>query len=663
MAMEPKNPQLQPRDGSVKLALIRELTGKKCHGEALAEIAMLDAHLAGSRDALYLTAINQRSRNMNATALVTLERLQLRQPRFSRLYEERGHCFVAMNDAPRAIEAFEQGVSINAALPSSWNMLERLYHSAGDLQKAATAAGHIALLRRLPEQIVEAGSLFCDGDVASAEDILRTFLRNAGPNAEALRLLGRIEHQRNALDRAENILEEVVRLAPTYRAARADYARVLIDRLKFPQARAELARLLKLDPGSQDYQALEATALAGMGSHEDAIEILRKVLATAHPWPHLHLLLGNSLKAVGRQREAIESYRAAAGEPATFAEGCWSLANLKTYGFSAQEIERMGAGEAAPATALAARCSLCFSLGKAHEDQGAYEKSWRHYERGNALKHAESGYDPQLAELQARQQIEVCTSEFFAARAGSGVGDPAPIFVVGLPRAGSTLVEQILASHSQVEGTQELHDIERIVRDIDDYPAALAGVATDEFRKLGERYLSTTRVYRQGKAFFIDKMPNNFRHVGLIHLILPRAKIIDVRREPMACCFSNLKQLFARGQEFTYSIEGVARYYRSYLELMRHWDAVLPGRLLHVAYEDIVEDVEAGVRRLLHFCDLEFEPACVEYYKTVRNVSTASSEQVRQPISRSGLSQWRHYEPWLDPLKDALGDARVRYRE
>ena len=664
--------QLQSNDGSVKLALIRELTRQRCHVEALAAVAALEAPLAQSRDALYLTVVNQRSLRLSSVALATLQRLQLQYPHFSRLYEERGYCFAALDDVPRAIDAFEHGITLNAALPSSWEMLERLYSNAGDLEKAAAAAEHLAMLRRLPAPIVEAAGLFSDGELAMAEDILRAYVRSAGSHAEALRLLGRIAHQRNVLDDAERLLEEALRLAPDYRAARADFARVLIDQLQYLRAREELAGLLQLDPHNPDYLALDATALAGTGEHDAAAQKYRAVLARTPGWSHVHLLLGNSLKASGRQSEAIETYRAAAVAPARFAAACWSLANLKTYRFSPHELERMRAAEAAPATPLADRCQLCFALGKAFEDRGVYAQSWHHYARGNALRHSQSSYDPQVMELNTRRQIEVCTEDFLAARVGSGVADPAPIFIVGLPRAGSTLIEQILASHSKVEGTQELHDIERIVRELrgaeldagnPSYPAVLAGLAADDFRSLGERYLRNTRAYRQGKPFFIDKMPNNFRHIGLIHLMLPQAKIIDVRREPMACCFSNLKQLFAKGQEFTYGSEDIARYYRSYLELMRHWDTALPGRVLHIAYEGIVEDLEAGVRRLLQLCGLEFESECLDYYQTARNVSTASSEQVRQPIFRAGLAQWRHYEPWLGPLRDALGDALDRYRQ
>ena len=685
--MQNRNVQLQSDEGSVKLAHIRQLTERRCHVDALVAIAALAADLAGSREALYLTAVNQRGLNQSVAALATLERLQRHHPRFSRLHEERGHCLAAVNDVPGAIDAFERSVDINVALPSSWGMLGRLYRMTGDVKKATVAAEHLAMLGRLPAPIVQAGSLFCDGELDLAERIIREHLSASGKHAEALRLLGRIAHQRQALEDAERSLEEVLRLAPTYRAARADYARVLIDRQKYLQARDEIAELLKLEPDNRDYLSLHATVCAGLGEHERAITLYRELVAAAPDWPHLRLLLGNSLKAVGRQRDAIESYQAAAATRPSFGDAYWSLANLKTYRFTADEIERMRAEEAAPAAQLVDRYHLCFSLGKALEDQGEYAESWRYYERGNALKRATSRYDPLFTEINTREQIEVCTAEFFAERADVGLPDAAPIFIVGLPRAGSTLIEQILASHSRVEGTRELYEIERIVRELQDrqvnahhsrYPGVLGELEWEEFRGLGEKYISSTRAYRQGtpgtgqagmaqagmaQAFFVDKMPNNFRHIGLIHLMLPNAKIIDVRREPMACCFSNLKQLFASGQEFTYSIESMAHYYRSYLELMRHWDTALPGRVLHLCYEDVVEDVEASVRRVMQFCELEFEQECVEFYKTARSVSTASSEQVRLPIFRTGLSQWRHYETWLGPLEEALGDALVRYRD
>jgi tetratricopeptide (TPR) repeat protein len=396
------------------------------------------------------------------------------------------------------------------------------------------------------------------------------------------------------------------------------------------------------------------------------------LLADAPREFELHLSLGHCLKTLGRQEEAIAAYRASAQARNDYGDAYWSLANLKTYRFTDDEIARMSEKQAAPATSLIDRCHLSFALGKAHEDRREHQQSYRFYEQGNALKRSESHYRPEQIERNTRLQIQVCTRDFFEQRRAVGFGSPDPIFIVGLPRAGSTLLEQILASHSLVEGTQELPDIPRFALELQGrepdlenprYPGVLAGMKPQELRSLGERYINETRIYRTGRPFFIDKMPNNFRHIGLIHLILPNAKIIDARREPMACCFSNLKQLFATGQEFTYSVTDVARYYRTYLELMEHWDAALPGKVLRMHHEDVVDDLEGSVRRLLDFCGLDFEAGCVEFHKTARSVRTASSEQVRKPIFREGLDQWRNFEQWLGPLKEALGDAMTRYRE
>ena len=663
----------------LEVGRIRELSKGGRHSEALTAAEVLAADAPQNRDVLYLIAANQRCLNRIHEALTTLQRVEQQHPRFSLLYQERGYCYMTLRDAPRAIEAFLRAVAINPALAASWSMLERLYRMTGDVRNAAAAAGRVSTLNRLPPELVRAGSLFSDGDLSAAENILRAYLLQSGDDVEALRLLARIEHQREVLDDAELLLEAALQLAPNYLAARLDYVRVLIDRQKYPRAREEIDTLLRLEPGNRDYLSLYAAACAGLGEHETAIALYRQLLAASPASADLHVSLGHCLKTVGRQKEATESYLMAAAARPSFGDAWWSLANLKTYRFSENEIAHMLAAEAAPATHPVDRYHLCFALGKAFEDRNEYAESWQFYERGNALKRAESRYHPDITETNTRKQIEVCTAQFFAARVGAGVPDPDPILVVGLPRSGSTLIEQILASHSQVEGTQELPDIQRIVLEMrakqsgpgdprlrtvkdNSYPDVLAELAPEDFRRLGERYMTDTRAYRGHKPFFIDKMPNNFRHIGLIHLMMPNAKIIDVRREPMACCFSNLKQLFAGGQEFTYSIGDIARYYRTYLELMRHWDAVLPGRVLRVWYEDVVEDLEGNVRRILEFCSLEFEPACVDFYKTERSVRTASSEQVRQPIFRDGLFQWRNYEPWLGPLKDSLDDALIRYR-
>jgi len=652
----------------LEVGRIRELSKGGRHAEALVAAEALAVTAPQDRDLLYLIAANQRCLNRIHEALETLRRLEQLDPRFSLLYQERGYCYTTLRDAPRAIEAFLRSADINPALEKTWSMLERLFRMTGDARNAAAAAEHISSLKNLQPEVVRAGSLFSDGDLSAAENILRAYLRTSSDDVEALRLLARIQHQRDVLGEAESLFEAALEVKPNYVAARLDYVRVLIDRQKYLRAREETDTLLRLEPGNRDYLCLYAAACVGLGEHESAIARYRELLAASPASADLHVSLGHSLKAVGRKKEATESYQMAAAARPSFGDAWWSLANLKTYSFSQNEIVQMRAEEAAPGTDPVDRYHLCFALGKALEDRNEFAESWQFYERGNALKRAESRYHPDITETNTLKQVEVCTAQFFGARVGVGEPNFDPIFIVGLPRSGSTLIEQILASHSLVEGTHELSDIQRIVveiRGLEDnrYPAALAELAPEEFRRLGERYITDTRAYRQGKPFFIDKMPNNFCHIGLIHLMLPNAKIIDVRRDPMACCVSNLRQLFAKGQEFTYSIEDIARYYRTYLELMRHWDAVLPGRILRVWYEDVVEDLEGNVRRILGFCGLEFEPTCVEFYKTERSVNTASSEQVRRPIFLGGLFQWRNYEPWLGPLKDKLDDALIRYRE
>jgi tetratricopeptide (TPR) repeat protein len=664
-------PDLAPSPIEAEVKRIRDLANRRRHDEALGAAEALAVRVPENRDVLYLKALNQRHLGKIPEALATLERLEQLHPGYSRLYQERGHCHVAQRDAPRAIDAFLRGVNINPALPSSWSMLEGLYKMGGEQKNAAMAAQHVATLRRLPPEVITATSLFSDGELTPAENIIRAYLLKHGNQVEAMRLLAKIGMARGVLDDAELLLESVLVLAPDYRAARHDYALALIERHKYQAARIELEKLLTLEPGNAQFRTLYAATCVGLGEHDKAIPLYRELLKETPRAPDLHLSVAHALKTVGRREEAIGAYRAAAAARPGFGDAYWSLANLKTYRFLDAEIAAMRAAEAAAETPIVDRYHLCFALGKAHEDRGEYAESWSCYERGNALKRSESRYRPEVIENNTRKQIEICSREFFAARTDWGAPDADPIFILGLPRAGSTLIDQILASHSRVEGTQELSDIQRFVLDLQGrdpdldnprYPGVLGAMKREDFRRLGEKYLADTRVYRTDRPHFIDKMPNNFRHIGLIHLILPNARIIDARREPMACCFSNFKQLFANGQEFTYGIGDIARYYRTYLELMGHWNQVLPGRILRVLHEDVVDDLEGSVRRILEFCGLEFEPACVEFHKTERNIRTASSEQVRRPIFREGLDQWRHFELWLAPLAEALGDALVSYR-
>jgi tetratricopeptide (TPR) repeat protein len=612
---------------------IRELTRQRRHPEALAAAQDLSFNEPHNGEALYLLAANQRCLNRIPDALATLARLERTHPRMSRLYQERGLCCMAMRDLAQAVVALQRGVNLNPAMSVSWRALEQLYRLSGDSNRAAAAAAQVANLSQTPAKIVQARNLFADGDLAAAEAVLHTYIKS-GDHSQA-----------------------------QHRAARADLGRVLLGLQKYLEARVEIMGLLQLEPGNAEVRSMCATASAGLGDHEAAIMAYRELL-DAGPTPHLYVLLGHSLKAIGMQREAIQAYCSAKDARGDFGDAYWSLANLKTYRFADSDTARMQHYIAAPTTHPEDRVHLQFALGKALESRGRYPESWRHYEAGNAQKRAHSGYRPEFAESDTQHQIAVCTRQFFDERAGCGASDADPIFIVGLPRSGSTLIEQILASHSLVQGTQELNIIPRIVQELPRYPCALRDLAPVDFGKLGRRYLTETRAFRSSKSgapFFIDKMPNNFRHVGLIHLMLPNAKIIDARREPMACCFSNFKQLFASGQEFSYDLEFLARYYRSYLDLMQHWDGVLPGRVHRIVHEDLLEELPGPVRRLLDYCGLDFEQACVEFHKTTRSIATASSEQVRQPLNRGSSDQWRHFRPWLQPLEDLLGDARLRY--
>ena len=663
MAQEAPDPPTSPVEAEVRR--VRALLEQKQFAAASTAAQALLEEVPENRDVLYLLAVGQRYLGRIADALATLARFEKLHPQYSRLYQERGHCYVAQRAAEPAIEAFLRAVNLNPALPASWNALQILFRMTGQAANADTAQSQLKTLAGLPVEVVTATSMFADGEIHEAERIVRKFLLANGNHVEAMRLLAKIGMKLGVLDDAELLFDALLVLAPDYHAARYDYVQVLLDRHNHVRALEELQKLLKAEPDDRSYRTAYATTCVGLGEYEKAVRLYRELLVETPQAAELHLSVAHALKTQGRREDAITSYRTAAAIRPSYGDAYWSLANLKTYRFTDGEIACMRAEESEPGTPLVDRFHLCFAIGKALEDRADYAESFEYYARGNALKKSESSYKPGPIERNAQLQASVCTAEFFATRQGFGAASAEPIFIVGLPRSGSTLLEQILASHSQVEGTMELSDIPRIVHglqgrgssDVDPrYPGVLSELAPADFQRMGEKYLADTRVYRTGKPRFIDKMPNNFRHIGLIHLILPNAKIIDARRDAVACCFSNFKQLFASGQEFTYSLDDIGRYYKSYVELMSHWDKVLPGKILRVEHEDVVEDLEGNVRRILEFCNLDFEAACVEFHKTERSIRTASSEQVRQPIFREGLDQWRHFEPWLDPLKQVLGD-------
>jgi len=633
---------------------------KRQFAQALALADSLLKQVPENRDVLYLIAVNQRYTGRIQDALATLARFETLHPDYGRLFQERGHCYRGLGDNEAAIKAYQHAVNLNPSLPASWKALVALYRAAGRNAEANNAANVAATLDGLPVAVVTANSLFAEGSAQAAEQVIRPFLLENPQHVEGMRLLARIGMHMGVLDDAEFLLQNVLELSPDYHAARHNYAEVLADRHKHLEALEQIRKLLAVEPRNPVFRALEGNALVGLGRNDEALEKFFALREETPSNPTLHLAIAHALKTVGRQTEAIESYRRAAEVRPSFGDAYWSLANLKTYRFPDEEIAAMRRAESDPSTPVVDRYHLDFALGKALEDRGEYQQSFHFYSQGNALKKAETRYDRASFERNARRQTEVCTRQFFTTHEGWGCPAPDPIFIVGLPRAGSTLLEQILASHSAVEGTKELAEIPRLVhvlsgRESTEYPDVLATLTPGQCRQFGEQFIAETRIYRtSGRPFFIDKMPNNFRHVGLIHLILPNAKIIDARREPMACCFSNFKQLFANGQEFTYSLEDIGHYYRTYVELMQHWDEALPGKVLRMQHEVVVDDLEGSVRRLLEFCGLPFEAACLEFWKTERHVRTASSEQVRRPIFKEGLDQWRHFEPWLGPLQEAL---------
>ncbi|MBA6287752.1 sulfotransferase, partial [Colwellia sp. MB3u-4] len=434
---------------------------------------------------------------------------------------------------------------------------------------------------------------------------------------------------------------------------------------KYKMAEQQVEKLLAIQPDNLSFKVAKASALTGLGKIEQAIILFEQAVEQNDQVAGFQLQLGHALKTKGDIKKAITAYQRAYQLNPSYGDAFWSLANTKTYRFSDEEIAQMQTQQNNKALALTDKVQLHFATGKAFEDREDYNQAFQAYQEGNKLQHAHSGFDISKVEQQVSEQIKYCTAELFESRGNLGLNLPDPIFIVGLPRAGSTLLEQILASHSQVDGTMELHNILGLASRLRgrshsqsdqeaQYPKNLNEINPEYFKRFGQQFIDETQVYREKAPLFIDKMPNNFLHIGLIRLILPNAKIIDARRSPMACCFSGFKQLFAEGQDFSYDLGDMGRYYQAYLKLMAHWDNVLPDYVLKVNHEDVVDDLETQVRRMLDFCGLEFEQSCVDFHKTKRNIKTPSSEQVRQPIYRSATEQWRHFEQHLAPLKKVL---------
>jgi tetratricopeptide (TPR) repeat protein len=537
--------------------------------------------------------------------------------------------------------------------------------AVGDAAGADAAyARHIKAASKDPRLLAAAEALV-ENRIPEAEARLREHLQRAPTDVVALRMLAEVAGRLGRYADAEILLARCLELAPSFDAARHNYAVVLNRQGKSVAALTQVRQLLVKEPHNPGHRTLMAAILANLGSYDEAREIYHQLLKEYPLQANVWMSYGHTLKTTGHLTESIEAYRRALTLRPTLGEAYWSLANLKTFRFADADPAAMHKALTRPDLSDEDRLHFEFSLGKALEDAERYEESFEHYAKGNALRRKSHPYNAGVTSRFVRGGIALFAKEFFSARAGSGCPARDPIFIVGLPRAGSTLLEQVLASHSLVEGTMELPNLPQIAREIargggsvsePGFHQALASLSGAQLRTLGERYIESTRPIRKtGAPFFIDKMPNNWLYVGLIELILPNATIIDARRHPIGCCLSCYKQHFARGQSFTYDLEDLGLYYRDYVKLMAHFDAVLPGRVHRVIYERMISDTEAQIRRLLANCGLEFEEACLRFYENERAVRTASSEQVRQPIFREAVDHWRHYESWLGPLKEALG--------
>lgn len=606
-----------------------------------------------------------------AQALAVLEPLAHSQPQAGAVHFELGLALGSARRGEEAVIALQRAVRLKPDLPDAWRALGDHLTMMGDIAGADAAyARHIRHSTRDPRLLAPAAAL-CEGRIAPAEQALRAHLKQYPTDVAAIRMLAEVAARLGRYGDAQLLLERCLELAPGFTAARHHYAVVLLRSGKPAEAHAEIKRLLEAEPRNPGFRNLEGAILTRIGEYDRSIGIFADVLAEYPHQPRVWMSYGHALKTAGRQDDSVAAYRRAISLSPDLGEAWWSLANLKTYRFTAEDITAMTRQLERTDLAADDRFHFDFAMGKALEDRSEFAASFAHYEAGNRLRRQGLPYDADEQQAHIDRSIALFTRDFFGERVDHGCAAPDPIFIVGLPRAGSTLLEQILSSHSQVEGTMELPDIGMLARELSgrkkrsetsQYPEVLAELTADDCRELGERYLAQTRIQRKSDApFFIDKMPNNFAHVGLIHLILPRARIIDARRHPLGCCFSAYKQHFARGQAFTYDLGDLGRYYAGYVALMGHIDSVLPGRVHRVFYEHMVADTDLEVRRLLAYCGLPFEEACLRFWETGRAVRTASSEQVRRPIYRDGVDQWRHYEPWLEPLRRALGPALDGY--
>ena len=621
----------------------------------------------GDPRALLILASASRRQGDAATALTMLEPLAQAFPHAAHTRYELGQALAALSRTAEALDVLRDAVRLKPDLAEAWRALGELLFAEGDNQGAEAAfAAHDRAMVHDPVLAPTANALY-GGRLEEAEQRLRTIIAARPNDVATLRLFAETLGRLGRYAASETVLTHALALDPTHEGARFAYAYALFRQQKSQEALGALGQLLVKYPSQPVYRNLEAACLTLLGKLDAVIAINERLAADYPRQPKIWLNYGHALRTVGRRSNAISAYRQAIALRPSYGEAWWALADLK--------VERLSNAEAAALNVQLSRVDLGeqdrvyleYATGKVLEDSGDAFAAFAHYARGAELHRRTSSYDPEALATLTAQLKALFTPAFLSARRGWGAAAGDPIFIVGLPRSGSTLIEQILASHSAVEGVMELADIGILASELgwpgSDYAAALATLDADGAAQLGERYLERTRVHRPlGLPHFIDKMPHNFQHLGLIHMILPNARIIDARRHPLASGFSAFKQRFNQGQEFSYDLTHIGRYYKDYVHFMAHLDAVLPRRIHRVIYEDVIDNTEREIKRLLDYCGLPFEAGCLAFHENSRPVRTVSSEQVRRPIFRDGMHQWHKYQPWLGALEAALGEVLQTWR-
>ena len=615
-------------------------------------------------DALYLASVSSRYLKIFDDSINYVERLLSNAPDMGRAYQELGHIFRDKGNEDQAVLHYRQACELNPGLLASWTALYKYYVSNQNMPAAEHIHQQINKLKSLPPALLYIDQIMNEGRLGLAEKKCRAFLKKNPTHTYAMSILSEIANRLGYFDDAEFLLEKAVEFKPNDGDLRMKYAMILRKKQKFSLTMEQVNILCDQYPDNLTYQAQKASEVMQNGDHEEAIKLLDDILIK-NPYNYsTHTSKGHAQKTLGHSDQAIQSYQSAYQIKPDHGEAFFSLSNLKTYSFTNDELDSMRNHVKRVDLSLKDKTYFHFALAQACESIGEYGEAFCHLDQGNKIKNNQSKYSIERMDAELQAQIDVCNDEFFNKLGEGGNSAKDPIFILGLPRSGSTLIEQILASHSMIDGTLELPNILSIAQSLrgDDiygtlgnYPKVMEAFSQDQRTALGQSYINDTQMHRQDAPLFTDKMPNNFRHIALIHLIMPNAKIIDARRYPLDCCFSMFKQLFAQGQEFSYGLNEAGSYYKAYIKLMDHWNKVLPSKILRVNNEDVIDNLEGQVTKILDFLDLPFEEACISFHETNRSVRTASSEQVRQPINKSGMGRWKPYAKNLKPLADSLG--------